>query len=190
MSLTFARPALYTLSNREGLEMRMTLLLKNADAVLYIDKPLPEPLALIRRPPSSPLLLGKNVVVWGAALHSYVEERFPAPTLLPADLNHRTQSRLLAQEIRDVWTPDDCNDPTKSPLIHRSESEVIEEIESVYDPETFWIAQQHMTTADVAFISMLAFAVRRGRWNPKGTKLFNYYNKLTNSDAFLKASHD
>jgi glutathione S-transferase len=150
--------------------------LKAADIDVRVDPGKAVELACLNIDTEEPVYLCKALALWGSALHIYVEERYPSPSLLPPDITTRAQARLLVQEIRRA-----------SHLPADEIAHTIAQLEDAYDPEQFWIIPKTMTVVDAALVPLLYFAAQNGHWTPANSPFERYYHALTTGSAFRRA---
>jgi RNA polymerase-associated protein len=86
--------------------VRIVLAAKGLQARIVETDPLRPPEDLIDLNPlqSVPTLVDRDLVVYGAGIIAeYVDERFPAPALLPGDPGGRAQARVALSRIEQDW---------------------------------------------------------------------------------------
>jgi len=86
--------------------VRIVLAAKGLEARIVEVDPARPPEDLIDLNPlqSVPTLVDRDLVVYGAGvIAEYIDERFPAPALLPGDPGGRAQARVALQRIEQDW---------------------------------------------------------------------------------------
>jgi len=86
--------------------VRIVLAAKGLEARVVESDPARPPEDLIDLNPfqSLPTLVDRDLVVYGAGIVcEYLDERFPAPALLPGDPAGRAQARIAAQRVEQAW---------------------------------------------------------------------------------------
>jgi glutathione S-transferase len=143
----------------------------------------PTEYATLNRFGHMPFFVDRAIALWGEALLTYFEERFPAPQLMPTDAVPRAQTRALANTIRDWYQLASSEDEAVRCVL----PVVLGELNECYEPEQFWIAGNSMSIVDVAVVPLLHFAHAKGQWDPAGTRLARYYATITATPAFQQA---
>jgi glutathione S-transferase len=181
VSLSDSRPTIFTKKNSEGLTLRYLFLLKGAEVDIHTNDEHPPELKALGAMSADAVYISRGLALWGPALHSYIDERYPSPSLLPADLTMRAHTRLLAQEILRVAI--DADNDGKDDVT----GQTIAQLETAYDVEQFWLIPKQMTVVDAALVPLLFMAAARKTWDPKRSKFARYYKVLTESPAFRQA---
>lgn len=173
---------LYTRNDVFGMRARYLAALKQANIVaVVIDAPSTF-LKSINPGDKYPLITDRNLLVHGAPLDAFIEERFPNPSFLPTEPVERAQVRMLADHVV-TWYPDLDGD-----MGRESTLEAIAEVESIYDYERFWLIGDRMTLVDIAVMPLLWYAHRRRWWDPKPSRLRHYFTKLSETPQFTEAA--
>lgn len=180
-SVLIDRPTLYTRRDGEGLAIRYLAALKRAPLDFKIVESLPIELLPFNRTRLLPFYIDKTVALHGYALQAYMEERYPAPSLLPDEPVPRAQVRVLAEIVHSHTQDLDAD-------LYEHASEFVDELERCTSRDDKFIIGDSMSMVDVAVVPFLWTAKAKGCWkNYETSRLRRYYDVLSNGRSFLNA---
>lgn len=171
-------PIVYTLDDFEGHRTRLLI----AEKAPYCGTEIlddfvgagPEFLDVINPNKYYPLYVDRQLVCYGAALDELIHERYPSPSLLPADPIKRAQVRMLAADVRS-WYVFALEDQIKEKLA---------EFAASYDTSVRYFAGDAICIVDIAAAPLLYWARQRS-WNIEvDTSFRSYVDRLLNRPGF------
>ena len=166
MRVRTPRPTLYVKSTLEGARVRNLLVAKGLPAeVVEITCPEQEDaLAEINAEGVYPVLVDRELVVYGPALDEYVHERWPGPQLMPQEPIARAQARMLA-----LWVKGWYGRSRQEQLAH------LRGVEAVFQPGNKYFFGDQPTVVDIALAPLLT----SGDFEPATTIFARYISRLT-----------
>jgi len=171
--------------------VRIVLAAKGLEARIVEVDPARPPEDLIDLNPfqSVPTLVDRDLVVYGAGIISeYLDERFPAPALLPGDPAGRAQARVALHRVEQDWYAlvpllegGDKRDEARSRRLMLEAAEPLLRVKP-------WFLSDHFSLLDAAVAPVLW---RLPRWRidlPAGTTAFERYGQRVFAHPAFRAS--
>lgn len=168
------RPTLYVKSTFEDARVTALLQAKGSPAeVIVVSTPEQEiALAEINTDQIYPLLIDRDLVVYGVALDEYVHERWPGPQLIPHEPINRAQARMLTEWIKQWYT---------KPQAERHSH--LNSVEAVFKNGNKFFFGDQFTIVDIALLPLLS----DGEYDPSSVSFANYIERLS-SDQLRAAA--
>jgi len=168
------RPTLYVKSTLEDARLRALLEVKGAPAeVIEVTTPAQEiALAELNTERVYPVLIDRELVVYGSALDEYINERWPGPSLVPQEPIHRAQARMLVEWVKQWYR-----------LPQHQQHAHLRSVEEVFQRGNKFFFGEQVTIVDVALAPLLA----SDDYEPTTTSFADYMARLSPASLRMAA---